>query len=57
MNSFLSTVRTKETYLKKISSEPNNTIRNRVNAIKSFEKFTHEKYDKHIDDIVSELKK
>ena len=57
MNSFLSTARTKETYLKKISSEPNNTIRNRVNAIKSFEKFTHEKYDKHIDDIVSELKK
>ena len=57
MNSFLSSERSKESYFEKISSEPENTIRNRKNAIRSFEKFSIEQLGESSDSVIVELKK
>ena len=57
MNSFLSSERTKESYFEKISSEPINTIRNRKNAINSFEKFSITQIGESSDSVIAELKK
>jgi integrase len=56
MSSFLSKKRNKEDYLKKISSEPLGTIKNRIRTIGNFEIFIKTKYDdRTVDQIFEEL--
>ena len=57
MTSFLVKERTKETYLQKISSEPQGTQQNRIVTINNFERFVSELYEeKTIESVIEELK-
>ena len=57
MASFLVKERTKETYLQKISSEPQGTQQNRIVTINNFERFVSEIYEeKTIESVIEELK-
>ena len=57
MTSFLVKDRTKETYLQKISSEPQGTQQNRIVTINNFERFVSELYEeKTIESVIEELK-
>ena len=57
MTSFLVKERTKETYLQKISSEPQGTQQNRIVTINNFERFVGELYEeKTIESVIEELK-
>ena len=58
MTSFLVKDRTKETYLQKISSEPQGTQQNRIVTINNFERFVSELYEeKTIESVIEELEK
>ena len=58
MTSFLVKDRTKETYLQKISSEPQGTQQNRIVMINNFERFVNELYEeKTIESVIEELEK
>ena len=57
MTSFLVKERTKETYLQKISSEPQGTQQNRIVTINNFERFVSELYEgKTVESVIEELK-
>ncbi len=55
MTSFLIKKRDKKSYDEKISSAPESTKRNKMLAVKTFEKFCQEKYDNSSTDIIDEM--
>ena len=55
MTSFLITKKDKKSYEDKIASSPEGTKRNKQYAVKSFERFTHEKYRESSTKVIEEI--
>jgi len=55
MSSFLTKTKSRSSYEERISTEPINTQRCRLYAIKNFEQFVAATYEKSIDDVIEEL--
>jgi len=55
MTSFLITKKDKKSYDEKLSSAPESTKRNKMLAVKTFERFCQEKYEKSSTEIIEEI--
>jgi len=47
--------RTTEEFKKRIQNQPNNTYRNKIQSVKSFQKFVSEKYDTTPEELCNEF--